>query len=89
MKAPNTTPNNANTSLKPEWIRVPEAVRVSGISRSQIYELIKSQEIRSFALKERGAMKGIRLISYDSLMQYIEQMYEAANALLETGVAND
>ncbi len=62
--------------LKPEWIRVPEAVRVSGMSRSSLYELIASGKIKSFSNRQRGAIRGIRLISYDSLMGYLELAYQ-------------
>ena len=65
-----------NLGLKPEWIRVPEAVRVSGMSRSSLYELIASGKIKSFSNRQRGAIRGIRLISYDSLMGYLERAYQ-------------
>ena len=62
-------------NLKPEWIRVPDAVRISGICRSAIYELINSGAIRSFSHKKRGAVLGQRLISYDSLVDYLDRAY--------------
>lgn len=62
----------AGTSTKPEWLRVPEAVRLFGICRSSLYELIAENKIRSTCLRKRGAVRGIRLISYDSLAAYIE-----------------
>ena len=71
-------PTSKHQPLKPEWIRVDDAVRVSGISRSKIYELIKAGKIRSFSKRERGAIRGIRLIFLDSLLDHIEQMYAAA-----------
>lgn len=70
----------SNPSLKPEWIRVPAAVRVSGISRSSLYELIASGKIKSFSNRQRGAVRGIRLISYDSLMAYLESAYQQNSA---------
>ena len=66
-----------NNSLKPEWLRIPEAVRVFGMSRSALYELIKDNKIKSTALRKRGALRGIRIVSYDSLAEYIE---DAASA---------
>lgn len=62
-----------NQSIKPEWVRIPEAVRCFGLSRSSLYELISANTIQSTALKKRGAVRGIRLISYDSLASYIER----------------
>jgi hypothetical protein len=58
--------------LTPVWLRIPSAVQVFGIGRSRLYELIRDQKIRSRVLKRRrDSMRGIRLISYDSLLEYI------------------
>jgi hypothetical protein len=58
--------------LTPVWLRIPGAVRVSGIGRSRLYELIGDQKIRSTVLKKRrDSKRGIRLISYDSLLEFI------------------
>jgi hypothetical protein len=64
------------SNLKPEWLKVPDAVRVSGLGRSTLYELIKSNRIKSFSNRQRGARHGTRLISYDSLVDYLEKAYE-------------
>lgn len=66
--------------IKPEWIRVPDAVRISGLSRSTIYELIASDAIKSFSNRQRGAQRGARLINYDSLLDYLDSAYAAAAA---------
>lgn len=66
------------SQLKPEWVRIPDAVRVSGICRSAIYELISSGAIRSFSHRKRGSVLGQRLISYDSLINYLERAYQTA-----------
>ncbi len=62
-----------NNNLKPEWIRVPQAVRLFGLSRSAIYEWIAAEKIKSTCLKKRGALRGIRIINYDSLAAVVEQ----------------
>lgn len=59
-------------NTKPEWLRVPEAVRIFGLSRSALYVLIAAGTIKSTALKKRGVLRGIRLISFDSLAAFIE-----------------
>lgn len=53
----------------------------SGLSRSTLNELIipgpandHLPPVKSSVIKKRGALRGIRLISYDSLMQYIEAL---------------
>lgn len=66
---------------KPEWIRLP-APRArcpfTGLSRSTLNELTipgpandGNPPVRSVVLRKRGALRGIRLISYDSLMKYL------------------
>ena len=62
----------AVTSTKPEWVRIPEAVRIFGLCRSSLYELIAAGKIKSTCLKKRGALRGIRIVSFDSLSSYIE-----------------
>ena len=63
-------PNN----LRPEWLRVPSAVRIFGISRTKLYELIGQQKIKSVSLRERGQTRGTRLLSYDSLSEYLDPL---------------
>jgi hypothetical protein len=58
--------------LQPRWLRVADAVRVSGIGRSLIYQYIKSGKIRSVCLRERDKARGIRLINSKSLDDFIE-----------------
>jgi len=58
--------------MKPEWLRIPDAIRVSGIGRSTLYSLLSSGCIKSALIRKRGCQRGIRLISADSLREYIE-----------------
>ncbi len=46
------TKSESDHALKPEWIRIPEAVRLTGLSRSKIYELMKSGLIRNSSFAE-------------------------------------
>jgi hypothetical protein len=59
-------------ALKPEWIRIPTASRVSGLSRTFLFEQIVQGKIESKHLKRPGKTRGIRLINYASLMRFIE-----------------
>jgi hypothetical protein len=63
---------DASPSLKPEWLRLPDASRVSGIGRSSLYNLIKENKIKSVSLRKRNSFRGIRLINADSLNAFIE-----------------
>jgi hypothetical protein len=60
-------------ALKPEWLRIPAASRITGLSRSFIFEKITTGEIVSRHLKRPGKAKGIRLIQYASLMEFIDK----------------
>ena len=59
-------------AVKPEWLRIPDAIRFSGLSRSSLYELIKENKIKSVCLRKRNNTRGVRLISADSLSSLIE-----------------
>lgn len=65
-------------NLRPEWVRIGAAVKLFGLSRSKLYELITGKRIKSFTLRERNKIKGIRLINYDSLCQFLESEAKAA-----------
>jgi hypothetical protein len=69
---------------KPEWLRLPAPGRrcpYTGLSRSTLNELTIAgpandgrPPVKSVVLKKRGAVRGIRLISYDSLMAHLENL---------------
>jgi hypothetical protein len=73
-------------SEKPEWIRLPkpgDRCTHTALSRSTLNELTIPSDandylppVRSAVIKKRGAMRGIRLISFDSLMHYIDSLCE-------------
>jgi hypothetical protein len=75
------TSDAAARSLKaPEWIRLPKkgVCPFTQLSRAKIYQLISPSAanhhrppVRSVSLRPRGAAKGVRLVHYDSLMDYI------------------
>ena len=58
-------------------MRVDVAVKLFGISRSKLYELIADRKIKSFCLRERNKLKGCRLISFDALNDFFEQEAKA------------
>jgi hypothetical protein len=78
---PAATPSEAT---KPEWLRLPapgERCRFTGLSRSTLNELTIAgpandgvPPVKSVVLRKRGALRGIRLINYDSLMQYLAEL---------------
>ena len=74
MKTLNT--NKQDTPLKPEWVRPAQATKIFGIGRTKIYELIADGKIKTASIRPRGATKGTRLISYDSLAAFIDSHVE-------------
>ena len=74
----------AHNTGRPEWVRLPKPGKrciYTGLSRSTLNELAIPCEannflppVKSAVIKKRGAMRGIRLVSYDSLMEYIENL---------------
>ena len=64
----------------PEWIKVSGAVRQFSIGRTLLYELIGSGVIKTALIRKRGNIRGCRLISTDSLRQYIEGFVEPPDA---------
>ena len=66
---------------RPEWIRLPppkSKCKFTGLSRSSLYQLVGHIEgngfkppVKSIVIRKRGAARGVRLISYDSLMAYL------------------
>jgi hypothetical protein len=67
-------------SQQQEWIRPAQIPEIFGISRSVGYELIASGKIRSVALRKPGRIRGCRLISTDSLRNYLAKLAEEQEA---------
>jgi hypothetical protein len=66
---------------KPEFVRLPSPrgrCPLTGLSRTSLCELTvpspvndNRPPVKSVVIRKRGATRGIRLISYDSLMAYL------------------
>jgi len=59
-------------AVKPEWIRMKQAETIFAIGRTALYALIAEGKVKTASLRKRGCVRGTRLISYDSLAEYIE-----------------
>ncbi len=62
----------AAPQITPEWIRVSEACQFARVSKPVIYDWMNRGLIKNFSSRERGQIKGTRLISFDSLKRFIE-----------------
>jgi hypothetical protein len=62
--------------LEPEFLTIPAACRFSGIGRTEIYLLIRDRHIKSISLRKKGAARGRRLISVQSLRSYLHRFID-------------
>jgi hypothetical protein len=60
--------------IKPMWLRVPVAVKQTGICQAKLYQWIKDGRIRSAHIREPDKTRGIRVIDAESLNEFIESM---------------
>jgi hypothetical protein len=59
--------------LRPRWVKVPVAVKYSGLCRNALYDLLGTGALRSFLHKTDPSSRwGVRLISLDSIDHYLE-----------------
>ena len=72
LSMPITSPIPTGEALPKEWLRIKEAVAWSGISKPALYGLMARGVIRNSSLRQRGQIKGTRLISFDSLRAFLE-----------------
>ena len=64
-------------TLNPRWLRIPSAVKYSGLSRSRLYELLAQGRIRSICLRSnRDAVRGVRLVDRESIDRFMESLQE-------------
>ena len=59
---------------EPIWISVRDVNHYFSIGKTRCYELIKEGKIETKLDKKRGSKKGKRLIRFDSVAAYIEDL---------------
>jgi hypothetical protein len=63
-----------------EFCDSPGAYHLFGLKRSKLYELSASGAIKGVSLRKRGATKGKRLWSCDSIRSYLASQMESKEA---------
>ena len=64
-------------TLNPRWLRIPSAVKYSGLSRSRLYELLAQGRIKSICVKSHNdALRGVRLVDKETIDLFMESLYE-------------
>ena len=80
-----TKPPHAAPESSREWLRVNEACEYARVSKPVIYDWMNRGLIRSFSNRQRGQTKGTRLISADSLRDFIESRSTGGTVRTEDG----
>jgi excisionase family DNA binding protein len=62
-----------SATVQAVWLRIPQAVQLTNISRSKLYELVASGAIRSASLRNEGQRHATRLIDKAALLAFIEK----------------
>jgi hypothetical protein len=74
---------DTHAELVPRWLRVPAAVRYSGLSKSYLYPAISEGKIRSACLRAHPeATRGIRLVDRFSLDEFLVKHIENSEGRL-------
>ena len=69
-------------TLIPRWLRIPSAVKYSGLPRSRLYELLAQGRIKSICLKSHSnALHGVRLVDRESIDRFMEGLQEVVSRL--------
>ena len=82
---------NPPASTSERWIRLPKSgvCPWCGLSRSHLFELIRTQKVKSVSLRKPGNVKGPRLVWLPSVFQYIEREGQDGMGVdSETGVSS-
>ncbi len=66
------SPHGAPANVPQDWLRVSEACAYCRVSKPKMYDLLNRGLVKSVSLKERGQIKGTRLVSFHSLKAFLE-----------------
>ncbi|HEY3754746.1 MAG TPA: hypothetical protein VGL42_01215 [Opitutaceae bacterium] len=83
MNSIEVIPNAAPTAHRVEFFRLPAPGKRDpyfGLSRGWYYKAAAAGEIKTVAIRQRGAVRGVRLVVLDSVLAYIKRSAEPAEA---------
>ena len=63
-----------NNNNQPEWARIPEVIRLFGIKRTRLCQLVADGQIKSVSLRRKGNIRGVRIINCDSVRSLLETL---------------
>lgn len=92
MNAETINPQNTGAaSHRIEFFRLPAPGKRDpffGLSRGWYYKAAAAGEIKMVALRQRGALRGVRLVAYDSVCDYIRRAADVAETTLAATAAS-
>jgi hypothetical protein len=72
---------NVIQGLRPEWLRLPAAMRVTGMSRNVLLGRIKDGTLKSKHYSQEGKTKGVWFINFNSLMALMDALPDGKDVL--------
>jgi hypothetical protein len=72
IKLPAAATSDKVQAIPQDWLRVSEACAYCRVSKPKLYDLLNRGLVKSVSLKERGQIKGTRLVSFHSLKAFLE-----------------
>lgn len=71
---------SATPVLEPEWIRIKDACRFASVTKPVLYEWMRCGLVKNFSNRQRGQIKGARLVNLDSLRRFLESRASGGQA---------
>ena len=78
------TPSAAPAAHRVEFYRLPAPGKRDpyfGLSRGWYYKAAAAGEIKMVAVRQRGALRGVRLVVLDSVLAYVRRSADAVEAV--------
>jgi hypothetical protein len=69
---------NDFVAITPRWLRIALAVKYSQMGRAKLYIHLSNGDIKSFVLRNKGAVRGIRLVDRFSIDAFLDSKAEAS-----------
>lgn len=88
MNSVELNPMAAPTAHRVEFFRLPAPGKRDphfGLSRGWYYKAAALGEIKMLAVRQRNALRGVRLVEYDSVVNYIRRAAAGATVPTQTG----
>lgn len=72
--------------IESDWVRMPRVGKtLFGITRAHLYQLWKSGDVKSVAIRQPGKKFGIRLVSKSSILDFISRLDREQNGVADGG----